>query len=139
VLSPAFRLAFGATLGQSTPAPDGAASFAWRGARAEACPIRAALGARLEALPCAAFELGTFSGSATGVPAARNATVLWTAAVAGARVGWAIVRSTLFVEAAAEVAVPFQRDRFYVGPDSTVYQVPAVGGGASLGIRYSFL
>jgi hypothetical protein len=46
-----------------------------------------------------------------------------------------MVRGAVFVDLAGEVATPFARDRFYFGPDATIYQVPAVGAGAWLGLR----
>jgi hypothetical protein len=136
LVAPSLRLAFGATLSQAAPGPVGSVSFGWQGGRAEICPLRVAFGPRLDARPCAAFELGALSAAASGVPEARSEARVWAAAAGGWRLEWEMVRGTVFVELAGEVAVPFARDRFYFGPDATIYEVPAVGAGAWLGLRF---
>lgn len=45
---------------------------------------------------------------------------------------WSVL-GPVVVSADAGAWAPLQRQRYYFGPESTLYRVPSVGGGASLG------
>jgi hypothetical protein len=135
-LTPAMRLAIGASLSRSASTAGGTASFSWIGGRAEICPVRVQLATTLDARPCTAFELGSISASADGVVDPRSRSHLWTAAAGAARIEWELFPRTAFIDAAGEISAPFVRERFYFGPNATLFQVPAVGFGAWLGLRF---
>ncbi len=131
--APSVRVSFGGTLSQTVPvAASGSSSFGWLGGRADLCPLRARIATSLEARPCAAFEVGALSASTDAVPLGRTPTRPWVAGGAAAFLRWNA--APIFLEAGAQLLAPFARHRFYVGPDSTVFLVPAVGGGGWIGI-----
>ena len=137
VVSPGARLLVNLSESASIPTSEGTAHFRRLLGGVELCPLRLPLGTPLLTfVPCAAFELGALYASGSDTPRALNQTRLWIAAGATGRVEWALGRRVAF-EAEGGALLPFARDRFRF-PALAVYDVPILGGFASLGVAVRF-
>ncbi|HEY3255348.1 MAG TPA: hypothetical protein VGJ91_15420, partial [Polyangiaceae bacterium] len=121
--------------------PGGTTKFSWWAARLEGCPLRVRLLAPLELLPCAGVHVGRLG--ATGQPgsdvgASQESTRTWVDGFAGLRLELALT-PWLSLQAQAELLVPITRFQFvYENPETQVYQVPPMAGGALAGVEFRF-
>jgi hypothetical protein len=134
LLAPSFRLSFAGTATQQLEVAPGTASFRYLGGRAEGCPVRIGT-SELGFRPCAGFEVGSVAASADGVSNAQTTSRPWYAATVAARVEWEVVRK-VFVEGSADMIANLREDRFYFGPDMTLYRQPLIGAAASLSLAF---
>jgi len=135
--APAIRLNVLRSLSQEVGTALGTARFVWTSARLEFCPSRWAPGGTVSLRPCALFELGSLAGDGSEAREPQSRVALWSAGGIVARFDWLPFESVIF-EAFAGAFAPFNRARFFfASPDTTAFQVPAVGafGGAALGMR----
>jgi len=111
------------------------ASFQWLAGRIEACPYVWRFG-RLAAAPCAGLQLGALRGKGTVAFEAMSETRPWVAPEAVGRIGIRLSGFELELEGA--IAAPLVRDRYYIAPSTTIYQVPAIAYGVAttLGIEF---
>jgi len=118
---------------------NGTTDFSWWAVRLEGCPLRLHWRNWLEMLPCAGTHLGRIQ--ATGQPwfgSSVSQSRTWVDAFAAARLELAVAR-WLSIQAPAELLVPLTRSQFaFDNPDTSVYQVPALGGAAFGGIEVRF-
>ena len=121
------RVAFDAT----TSDAGAMATFHWLAGRIEACPYVPRIG-RFELAPCAGLQAGAVTSRGTAVGQASSDTRPWLAPELAGHVALRIGRVAVEVEATA--AAPIVRDRYYIAPSTTVYQVPRVAFGVGAGL-----
>jgi hypothetical protein len=136
-LGAALRLSWGWSDFSTFPGLAGEAKFRLRSGRLEGC-------ARVSrepfvVSPCAAFEIGTLSGTTPSLRPASS-TTLWTAAGAIVRGGVELTH-WLSIELEAGVFIPFERRGFVLtAPYRSVYEPPLfffdAGAGLSVGSRF---
>jgi len=128
-LTPVVRVA-GFYARDSFETEGGGAQFSWLSLRASACPR---LGARFFAEACLSFDYGRLRGRgyATGLPRSEDAR--WLGPGASLRAG-AILFDVSSVSLELGGVMPMARDRFFFGPDETIYRIPAIAGYAALAL-----
>ena len=136
VVDPSVRLALVRGASDTHPAPTGSADFIWTAARLDACPAEWAHGL-VRLTTCARLEAGALAVAAGGVGAPETRVRPWFALGLLARAEWSFLRP-MFLDAEIGALVRATNDRFYFLPDTTVYQVPAIGasGGVGLGVHF---
>jgi hypothetical protein len=115
----------------------GAARFVWTAGQLDACPLRAIAGP-VQAVPCARLEGGILEAAGMGVDVSHDVSSTWLAVGGMVRVRWTPL-SVLFVDVDGALLAPLQRDHFYFSrPQTGIYDVPAIRGGAALsaGVRF---
>ncbi len=134
--SPSFRLgpAFAMT---SSDLPVGSHRYWWAGAAARVCPIQLSLGRGARLAPCGGVQVGAYHGSTRDVPNGASSTDLWVAPTAGAAVEWSLT-SSVGLELQGGAVFPLIRTRFFLAPDITIFDVPAVAGTGSIACRVRF-
>lgn len=137
-LGPSVRVSF-FRAGTGALARGGAdAAFTWTVGRVDLCPLTFG-GAVLRVATCARLEAGGLEVAASNITPAGNVLRPWFAAGPDARGEWSFYRWA-FVDADLSALFRATDDRFYFDPkNTTVYQVPLVGVGASLGLGVHFL
>ena len=133
VLTPGFRLAFGALRTTSD-----SARWRWYMARFELCPLRVGLGWKLASQTCAGVEAGAVHAEGLDILTPRSSTNGWFAGV----VGTGLVFETHRFVAGVRVGgvVPATRYRFYVeNPWHELHRVPALGATPCVRDRGAFL
>jgi hypothetical protein len=109
-------------------------------ARLEGCPVSVGFGSGFRLVPCAALGLGRLEGAGDDVtvhPPASKA-IFWADFVPTLRLDWTLADSLVFF-AQGELGVPLVRHTFvFHGPSQDVFEVPAVGVGAELGMAWRF-
>ncbi len=132
-LAPSLRAAVAIAAGTEAQTATGTASFRWVAARVTGCPVALVL-ASVTARPCVGFDAGALRGSGANLTVPFVAERAWLAPLLSARIQWNMVR-WLAAEAEAGAFVPLVRTDFaFQYPSVDVYQVPAVGGFAALGL-----
>jgi hypothetical protein len=109
-------------------------------ARIEGCPVVWVLGSGFRVVPCLALGLGALRGAGEerSVHPPRNSTIFWADLVPTLRLDWTVSDSLVFF-GQGELGVPLVRHDFvFDGPRQPVFQVPAVGAGAALGMAWRF-
>lgn len=134
--APSFRLGVEGALTASDLAV-GNQSYLWLAAVARACPIHLALPARLRVGPCAGMQIGVHRGATTDVPNPTVHSDLWLAPTAGGSLAWAVTPAVT-VELDGFALFPLRRTRFFLAPNTTIYDVPAVAGAVTLGALVRF-
>jgi hypothetical protein len=115
-----------------TESMGGMARFALTAGVLDGCLARALAG-RAEILPCAVVEVGAISSAGLRVDDPQRVTRLWLAPGAGARVRWPRAAS-YFVEAGVAALFPLTRDRYYLTPSTTVFEISPVNIRAGVGV-----
>lgn len=116
----------------------GSQTYEWLGATLRICPAYVSLPVRLRVAPCAALQTAGHRGTPRNV---RNATTnvdLWLAPALAGALEWE-ASPALSVELQGGVLFPLRRTRFFLAPDSTIFEIPAAAGTVSLGVRIRFL
>lgn len=136
VLDPAIRLgaAFAVT---SSDLALGSHGYWWAGGTARVCPLHVRLPGALRVAPCGGVHAGVHHGSTKGVPNGTASTDLWVAPVAGANIEWPLT-SAVALELHGGAVFPLVRTRFFLAPDTTIFEVPAVAGTATIAARLRF-
>ncbi len=124
--SPALRLGLELARSPTLRIPTGTAAFSLVAGRLEACPTRLTAGS-LSLLPCLALEAGALRAGGTGTTYSTSVDRPWVTAGLAARAEIAVSR-WISLEAQGALTLPFIRDSFYLEPDITAHDVPAVGG-----------
>lgn len=144
---PSMRLGMAGAGEQPTFTGGIGADWTWYLAQAEFCPTRAALGARLELVPCAAADGGLFQSTGTGIaPPARDVRS-WLAPGVSMRLAWR-ASASVWTELAVGLLVPLDAYRFEVYPPSgapvapsgqpvQVYEMAPVEGVLALGVSFA--
>ena len=89
-------------------------------------------------LACLRVEGGALTADGASVPGAASRMRAWVAFGPVLRAEWALLGS-LFLDADVAAMLHVTDDRFYFGPDATVYDVPLVGVEAAAGLGVHFL
>jgi hypothetical protein len=132
---PSLRLAVSHSRSREASAGAGQAHFTrWTGGL-EACPTRWPLGS-LRAFLCGRFDAGLLRGQGSGLDEPKASTATWVALGPAAHLRW-VVGDFFFVEVDGSAIFPLTHPRFFFQPDSTIYEVPAVGaeGGLAIGLE----
>jgi hypothetical protein len=111
------------------------ASFRWTEGRVEGCPYAWTLG-RIDLAPCAGVQIGALTGTGMMLTQASSTTRPWLAPEAAGRIGVRLGRFEL--EAEGTAALPLVRDLYYIGPMTTVHQVPVLTYGVATSIAIAF-
>lgn len=125
LFSPALTLRASRSLAGTAATSAGSASFVFSNVALEPCPVRFRLAEGVSLLPCARLGVGYVDATGSGITTPANATRLWGDVGAHARVSLALARF-FSLDFNGGVRVPVSRDRYYVEPDATVYEIPAV-------------
>jgi hypothetical protein len=115
----------------------GAAQFTWTAGQLDVCPARVIAGG-IEAAPCARIEGGVLDATGLQVDVTQSDSRPWLAIGGLARVRWTPL-DPLFMVLDGALSRAVVRDHFYFSrPQTTIYDVPAVGAGMSLsaGVRF---
>lgn len=119
--------------------PHGASqTYEWVGGTVRICPVYLSLPQRLRLAPCAALQIAAHRATTQDV---RNPTARvdpWLAPVAGGTVEWSFSRD-FGLELSGGALFPLRRTRYFLAPDTTIFDVPVVAGTVSLGLRVRFL
>jgi hypothetical protein len=135
--SPSFRLAFQRASSGAVDVGGPTATFTWTLAIAEACPHRWDVGS-LSLSPCARVEAGTLEATGANVVPAHDDTHPWVALGAVAKAEWTFARP-MFLDFETGIRFPLYRTTYFFEPDNPAFQLPVVGGVASLGLGVRFL
>jgi hypothetical protein len=114
----------------------GSARFLWDSGVLDLCPIRLQPWPSLRAHACAGTELGVVAASASGGIDPRSEDRLWAALTGGARFAWEAAPRVFAIDGGVRALLPLRKDRFYVGPDDTLFRVPSVGVAAEVGASF---
>lgn len=136
VFDPAIRLGAASSVTSSDLAL-GSHRYWWAGATVRACPLHVRLPGALRLAPCGGMHLGVHHGSTEGVPNGTASTDLWVAPVAGASIEWPLT-SSVGLELHGGAVFPLVRTRFFLAPDTTIFEVPAVAGTTTIAARLRF-
>ncbi len=116
----------------------GTQTYEWLGAAMRLCPAYVSLRADLRLAPCAGFQAAALRGTTRDVRSPTANLQLWLAPVAGGSVEWAL-SSTVSLELEGAALFPLRRARFFLAPNSTIFEVPSVAGTVTAGVRVRFL
>jgi hypothetical protein len=134
---PGLKVAFLYADSGSIEAASGSASFHWAVVRADGSALLWSLGPA-HLLACLRVEGGALTADGASVPGAASRMRAWVAFGPVLRAEWALLGS-LFLDADVAAMLHVTDDRFYFGPDATVYDVPLVGVEAAAGLGVHFL
>jgi hypothetical protein len=117
----------------------GTAALTLLAAALDGCPLRLPVARDLALRPCAGVQLGSVQGTGEGslLSHPRSQSLSWWAAFGVARIAWTLLPNLVF-EGEAGVVIPLGTHGFYFGPDTTIYNVPAVGALATVGLGAHF-
>ena len=145
--APALRLGVEVAQGDAGYSPNAdfsgdGVSLSRRVVRLDACPLRLVAvrpwsPSPLEAWVCARLDAGVLDVSAPNLPTPSQIERAWMAAASLVHVRW--VARRLFVDLEGGVGFPLLRERFYVEPSTSAYQVPTVTGTGGLAVGVYFL
>lgn len=140
--SPALRAGLFASQSDARLASGAGARFQWAGTLVEGCPVRLALAdAWLTLRPCLFLRLSALRGTGRELDEPKQTTDLWADLGPLARVRLAI-SNRFFLEVEGGLVIPLRhltfevRDRGPTQAATTVFDVPALGAVAGLGVAY---
>jgi hypothetical protein len=116
----------------STQLANAGADFTWTVVSLDACPLMASSG-WLRADACVRADAGALDASGAGVVPARSSSRPWVSLGAAARGRWEFA-APFFLEGEAALDFPMVRDRFFVQPDTTIFQPPVAGWSVAAGL-----
>lgn len=137
LLAPAFRL----TVDLAATGNDlrsGSQSYWWLAWTLRGCPIHVVLPARFRLGPCVGLQIGVHHGVTSDVANPTSHSDLWLAPLAEGTLEWAATPK-ITVELRGGGLVPLRRTRFFLAPNTTLYEVPPVAGTFGLSFRVTFL
>jgi hypothetical protein len=133
---PSLRLGYAWARSDAGIAGGGRAGFDLQVGSVDVCPARITF-FRFAVTPCLGIDIGALQATSTGVDGARTDRRLWLAPSASGRLEFAVVRHfDLFLQGA--IAVPLVRERFYLEPSTTIFEVPAVAARGTIGAQAWF-
>ncbi len=140
VFAPELRMSVVRSANTRGVAPDlREAKFAWTSARLELCPARVSIRDDITLRPCAGLSAGALQAAGErGVEAAQSQRRPWLSADVLGRIAWRVA-GTFLVEIHGGALIPIVRDEFFfVGPTTTVHEIPPVAGyfGAGAGAQF---
>lgn len=113
-------------------------SFQLALARPRACGFALPIGRSMRAMPCLAVELGLLTGRGTDIDEPRTEQRFWAAIQLPARLE-ADLGSVLLLQLEASLVVPLTRYQFvFLEPETSIYDVPALGFAAALRLGATF-
>ena len=137
ILAPSARLMVKLSKSSPFPTSAGTAHFSRLLGGVEVCPLRLDVrGGVLAFVPCGVFDAGTLHAAGSDTARARAESRIWLDAGAAARIEWVLTRRVA-LEVEGGALFPVTRDHFRF-PTLPVYDVPAVGGYASIGVAMRF-
>jgi hypothetical protein len=136
--SSAVRLGFDVAQTQSGLAQDGTQAYEWFGGSVRLCPLYVALSQHWRAAPCAAMQIAAHRATAQRVPNPTSSTDAWLAPAAIATLEWAISRE-IGLELHGGALFPLLRSRYFLAPNTTIFEVPAVAPTAGFALRVRIL
>ncbi|MCA9598280.1 MAG: hypothetical protein KC776_33440 [Myxococcales bacterium] len=131
-IAPSFRLSLAHVSGEQRGL-EGTGEFSWTAVALEACPLRAPDHGVWSVRPCAAFEVGGLHAEGRNVTLPRSPTRLWLAPALLARGAWRIT-PLLRLEANLGASFPLTRPTFSFDTGERLFQVPAAGVHAGIGV-----
>lgn len=141
LLSPSVRLSGALDYGSAGTEAAGEADFRIGRGRLDLRPIRLELSSTFAALPFVGVEVGTLAGegeSGAAVTTTRTQRRLWLALAQGVALELALTDS-VYLSVSGEIREPLRRYAFvFLGPDTTVAEVPAVDFGWTVGAAARF-
>lgn len=136
LLAPSFRLGLDvAATGNDLPV--GSQSYVWIAATARVCPLHVVLPLRLRLGPCAGLQVGLHRGTTTDVVNPTAHSDLWLAPTAGGSLELAAT-TKITVELQGGALFPLRRTRFFLAPNTTIYDVPPAAGTLAVSARVRF-
>jgi hypothetical protein len=137
LLTPALRISADVAM-TSSDLLVGSQRYQWFGGSVRLCPLHIPLPlAHLRIAPCGALQLGVHHGTTEDVPAPTSNVRLRVAPVVGGSLEWA-VSSSLAFELQGGAFFPLRRSRFFLAPNTTIFEVPVASGTATLTLRVRF-
>ncbi len=115
----------------------GSQTYEWLGGSFRLCPIHFEFAGALRAAPCAGMQIAAHRGTTSDVPRPSSHLGLWLAPTLGAALGVRL-SSSVTLELQGAAIAPLRRNRFFLAPDSTIFEVPLVSGTASLATTVTF-
>lgn len=116
----------------------GTQTYEWLGATLRLCPAYLTLPGRLRLAPCGALQTAVHRGTTRDVQKPSASVGLWLAPVVAGTLAWD-VSSSVALEINGGILFPLRRSRFFLAPDSTIFDVPVAAGMVGLGARIRFL
>ena len=89
---------------------------------------------RLRLGPCGALQAAGHRGTTRDVRSPTANVSVWLAPVVVGSLEWAL-NPAVSIELEGGALFPLRRTRFFLAPNSTIFQVPAASGTVSLGVR----
>lgn len=131
-LRPTFALGIRQSLPKDVTEDSIATTFLWTAGTLRVCPVRfAAVGDRLEVLPCFEGDVGSLHAGASGSQDAKSTTKAWLDVGGSARIRWQIA-GPWFVGSSAMLVAPVSRNRFELATGALISRAPGIG--VSLGL-----
>lgn len=138
------RLSIDVARTESDLARGGTQTYEWLGGSLRACPLYVALPlSQVQSwriAPCAALQIGAHRATTQEVPNPTSSVDAWIAPMALGTVEWApTARREIVLELSGGALFPLRRTRYFLAPDTTIFDVPAVGATANLALRVRIL
>ncbi len=137
-LASAARLSFDVARTSSDLSRGGTQTYEWLGGTVRACPVYLPLPQKFRVAPCAAFQIGAHRATTQDVRNPTSSLEGWLAPAALGTVEWSISRE-IALELSGGALFPLRRTRYFLAPDTTIFDVPAVAGTANFALRVRFL
>lgn len=118
--------------GGSTSESGAGANFTWTVGTVELCPLEWSSHAAARLGLCGRAEAGVLAAEGTAITPARSASRPWASGGGLARAA-VVVLDPFFFELEGSLGAVLVRDRFFVEPDSTVFQPAPLAWGVALG------
>jgi hypothetical protein len=114
--------------------------YEWVAAVARLCPVHVPVPRlpRLRVAPCGELQIGGHRGTTTDVPKPSSSVQLWVAPGVEGLLEWAL-SSAVSLEIHGGALFPLRRSRFFLAPNSTIFEVPGLSATAAVGLRVRFL
>ena len=134
------RLSIDVARTESDLARGGSQTYEWLGGSLRACPIHVALplsqAQSWRVAPCAGLQIGAHRATTQQVPNPTSSVDAWIAPMALGSVEWSPTPSRKIVlELNGGALFPLRRTRYFLAPDTTIFDVPTVGATANLALR----